>query len=102
MRPDVAPAAIATLHSGQSRGFLVISPPAPMIGKPHAGWPEKAAPRRAVSIHPTKMYVRHIRRSRGEQETRRRDFPTRFSPMNPFHPSDSVIKEHPGAGDAEE
>src|SRR5436309_13976720 len=102
MRRDVAPASIATLHSGQSRKFLATLLPAPMIGKPRAVWPEKAIEHRAVSIHPTKICVRDIRRFPKEQETCRRDFPTRFSPMNPFHPSGSATKGHLGAGGAEE
>src|SRR5213080_2262802 len=99
---DVAPASTAMLHSGQSHVFPATSLPAPMIGRPHAVWPEKATRLRAVSIHPTKMCVTDIRRFPKEQETRRRDFPTRFSPMNPFHPSDSATKGHLGAGGAEE
>src|SRR2546430_17721021 len=90
------------LHSGQSRGFPATSLPAPTIGRSRAVWPEKATRLRAVSIHPTKMCVTDIRRFPKEQETRRRDFPTRFSPMNPFHPSDSATKGHLGAGGAEE
>src|SRR6266576_2211537 len=98
----VASASTAMLHSGQSHVFPATSLPAPMIGRPHAVWPEKATRLRAVSIHPTKMCVTDIRRFPKEQETRRRDFSNRFSPMNPFHPSDSSTKEHPGAGDPEE
>src|SRR5438876_641125 len=84
------------LHSGQSHVFPATSLAAPMIGRPHAVWPEKATRLRAVSIHPTKTCATDIRRFRKGQETRRRDFPTRFWPMNPFHPSHLATNDDPG------